>query len=105
MEGYWLTRFRFGTTLGQGIAMLHDGELVGGDFEHIWSGTYEEDGPRVHATIRVIPSVSTPEQILARDQPIILILSGYCSNEFARLEGYRQDRRELRYLIEMRKCK
>jgi hypothetical protein len=105
MKGYWLTHYKFGTTSGQGIAFLHEGELVGGDCEHIWSGTYEEDGSTVDATIRVVPAVSSLEaEALARDQPVVLLLSGYCTEEFARLEGYAEHRKDSRCEIEMRKC-
>jgi hypothetical protein len=106
MEGYWLTHYKFGTTSGRGIAMLHEGELVGGDGEHVWRGTYAEDGPTVDATIRVVPGVSSEEvDALARDQPVILLLSGYCTEEFARLEGYAEHRKDQRVEIEMRKCR
>ena len=106
MKGYWLTHYKFGTVSGHGIAMLHEGELVGGDCEHIWSGTYEENGSTLDATIRVVPAVSSREvEALALDQPVILLLSGYCTEEFAWLEGYAEHRKDRRCEIEMRKCK
>jgi hypothetical protein len=106
MEGYWQTHYEVGTTRGDGIAMLHDGELLGGDLEHVWSGTYEEDGPRLYMRIRIVPYVSTlEEEIMARDQPIIVSLSGYCTEDFARLEGSAEHRKDLRIEIMLRKCK
>ena len=36
---------------------------------------------------------------------MILLLSGYCIDEFARLEGNVEGRQELRFRIKMRKCK
>jgi hypothetical protein len=105
VEGYWLTHYKFGMASGLGIAMLHQGELMGGDCEHIWSGVYEEDGSTINVIIRVVPAVSSQEvEALARDQPVILLLSGYCTEEFARLEGYPEHRKDQRCEVEMRKC-
>ena len=106
MEGYWLTHFDAGARHGDGIAMLHEGELVGGDLEHLWSGTYEEQGPRVLARIRIVPCVSTAEEeTMARERPVILSLAGYCTEEYARLEGHPDGREEDRFEVTMRKCK
>ena len=106
MEGYWLTRYDAGAAHGEGIAMLHAGELLGGDLEHVWRGTYEEEGPRVFAHIRIAPFVSREEEeTMARDKPLILSLEGYCTDEFARLEGHPDQREDLLFQVEMRKCK
>jgi hypothetical protein len=106
MEGYWLTHYRVGKTQGDGMVLMQEGELQGGDLDHMWSGTYEEEGPRVHADIRIVPVMSSPEEeIMAREQPTIVHLSGYCIEEFARLEGSPEDRKDQWFEIVMRKCK
>lgn len=106
MEGYWLTHYESGTAHGDGIVMLHEGELVGGDLEHTWAGTYEEDPPKVYARIRISPFVSRPEEgSMARDQPVIMSLSGFCTDELATLDGHPDGREEMRYHVEMRKCR
>lgn len=106
MEGYWLTHFEAGKRQGDGIAMLHAGELVGGDIEHLWSGTYEEEGRHVIARIRIVPCVSCPEEeTMAREKPVILSLEGYCTEDFARLEGHPDGREEERFEVTMRKCR
>lgn len=106
MEGYWLTHYETGTSRGDGIAMLSKGELLGGDLEHVWSGTYEEEGSKLYARIRIVPFVSSPEEeLMAREQPIILSLQGYCTEEYARLEGHPDHREDERFEVEMRKCK
>lgn len=106
MEGYWLTRYDVGKTHGDGIAILSKGELLGGDLEHMWSGTYEEEGPKLYARIRIVPFVSRPEEeTMAREQPMIVSLQGYCTEDFARLEGHPEHREDLPFRIEMRKCK
>jgi len=106
MEGYWKFHYEIGATEGDGIAMLHEGELVGGDFEHVWTGTYEEDRPALNARIRITPSVSSEEEkIMARDKPRIFSLRGYCTEDFAALEGIAEHCTDQRIAITMRKCK
>ena len=106
MEGYWLTHYVAGSTHGEGIAMLHSGELVGGDLEHLWNGSYEEEGPRVYARIRIVPCVSrAEEESMAREKPLIVTLHGYCTEHFARLEGHAEGREDLPFEVKMRKCR
>ena len=106
MEGYWLTHYDAGAVHGDGNAMLHGGELLGGDLEHIWSGSYEEEGPKLYARIRIAPFVTRQEEgTMAREKPMILSLKGYCTEEFARLEGHPDQREDLMFQVEMRKCK
>jgi hypothetical protein len=106
MEGYWLLNYNTGKTSGDGIAMLHEGELVGGDLDHLWSGTYERQGPKLTARIGITPVLSSPEEeIMAREHPLIVNLSGYCTDDFARLEGNVEHETDLRFEITMRKCK
>lgn len=106
MEGYWKFHYEIGAANGDGIAMLHDGELVGGDFEHVWTGIYEEDRPALRARIRITPSVSSEEEkIMARDKPLIFSLRGYCTEDFAALEGSAEHCKDQRIAITMRKCK
>lgn len=106
MEGYWTTHFEAGLVHGDGIAMLHDGELVGGDFEHVWTGTYEESGRNLLARIRIVPSVSSEEEeTMAREKPVIYSLHGYCTEDFAALEGIAEHRKDQHIEITMRRCK
>jgi hypothetical protein len=106
MEGYWLTHYDAGATHGDGIAMLHAGEFLGGDLEHVWSGTYEEEGAKVYARIRIAPFVSRLEEVtMAREKPMILSLRGYCTEHFARLEGHPDQREDLPFQVTMRKCR
>ena len=106
MEGYWLTHYDAGKAHGDGIAMLSKGELLGGDLEHVWSGTYEEEGSKLYARIRISPFVSRPEEeTMAREQPMILSLQGYCTEDYARLEGHPDQREDLPFEVELRKCK
>lgn len=106
MEGYWLTHYDAGAAHGEGMAMLHAGELLGGDMEHFWSGTYEEEGARIYARIRIVPFVSREErETMAREKPMILSLQGICAEDFAMLEGHPDEREDLPFHVEMRKCR
>ena len=106
MEGYWLTHFETIKSRGDGISMLRDGELLGGDLDHIWSGTFEEDGTKISARIRIDPVVSSPaEELAAREPPTILVVGGYCTADFARLEGCAEHNKDLHFDITLRKCK
>lgn len=111
MDGYWTIHYEIGAAHGDGIAMLHDGEFVGGDFEHAFTGTYEADELKadeatLSARIRIAPSVSSEEErIMAREKPLIFSLHGYRTGDFAALEGAAEHRKDQRVAIIMRKCK
>ena len=106
MEGYWTTHFEAGTTRGDGIAMLKGGELLGGDLEHIWSGSYEEEGNRLTMRIRLSPFVTREEEgTMARELPVIMSLEGTCTEESASLSGHPDHRADLLVRVEMRKCR
>ena len=106
MEGYWLTHYRAGPRHGEGIVMMHAGELLGGDLEHVWRGTYEEEEGRLTSRIRIVPFVSREEEgTMAREMPIILTLTGTCTENTAHLEGHPDAREDLLYHVEMQRCR
>jgi hypothetical protein len=106
MKGYWLAHYDSGDRHGEGIAMLSGGELLGGDLEHVWTGTYEEEPPKLYARIRIVPFVSRQEEAtMAREKPVILNLNGFCTDEFATLDGYPEGREEEPFHVEMRRCR
>ncbi|HTW62715.1 MAG TPA: hypothetical protein VMD55_12985 [Terracidiphilus sp.] len=105
MEGYWLAHYDSGARHGEGMVMLRGGELLGGDLEHVWSGTYEEESPKLYARIRIVPFVSCAEErTMARELPVIVNLSGFCTSEFATLEGGPEGREGESFHVEMRRC-
>ena len=106
MDGYWLAHYDSGTRHGEGIMMLRGGDLMGGDLEHVWTGTYEEEPPKLYARIRIVPFVSCAEErTMAREQPEIVNLSGFCTEEYATLEGCPEGRMGETFHVEMRKCR
>ncbi len=42
---------------------------------------------------------------MAREKPMIVSLEGYCTEAFARLEGYPDHREDVLFHVEMRKCR
>ncbi len=106
MEGYWLTHYRAGPSHGEGIMMMHNGELLGGDLEHVWRGTYEQEGSRLYVRIRIVPFVTRDEEeLMARDRPLLLSLEGTCTEDDARLEGHPDEREDLPFHVELRRCR
>jgi hypothetical protein len=105
MEGYWRFHYEIGTIEGYGIAMLHDGDLVGADVEHVWTGTYKENGPALILRIRVRPAVCINDETADRPKPSILFLTGYHTKTFAALEGGVKRDTNLRIALTLRKCK
>lgn len=106
MNGYWLAHYDSGARHGEGIVMLRGGDLMGGDLEHVWTGTYEEESPKLYARIRIAPFVSREEETtMAREQPVIVNLSGFCTDEYATLEGSPEGSNAEPFHVEMRKCR
>lgn len=106
MEGYWLAHYDSGARHGEGMVMLRGGDLLGGDLEHVWTGTYEEESPKLYARIRIVPFVSCAEErSMARELPVIVNLSGFCTEEFATLEGCPEGRDAESFHVEMRRCR
>lgn len=105
MEGFWFVHLQLGTHSCEGVAILNSGVLLGSDLEHCWNGTYDEDGTMVSARIRLVPTVSTAEEdVMAREQPIVLSLAGQCADSFARLDGGPVDQENIHCELTMRKC-
>ncbi|MGA7887201.1 MAG: hypothetical protein WCA44_15790 [Acidobacteriaceae bacterium] len=106
MDGYWLAHYDSGSRHGEGMVILRGGDLLGGDLEHIWTGTYEDESPKLYARIRIVPFVSCAEErSMAREQPVIVNLSGFCTEEFATLEGCPEGRDAESFHVDMRKCR
>ena len=55
MEGIWYAHFKTGESNGVGVAVLHNGQIEGGDPAHTYSGSYQEEGPNLYANVRVSP--------------------------------------------------
>ncbi len=104
MKGLWIAHFNAGAAHGNGIAVFRDGEILGGDFAHVWTGTYEEEGERLYARIRVAPFTTHREmEPMVHDRPMMVTLRGSCDEHDAMLSGH-PDESEVSVSIEMHKA-
>jgi len=102
MEGIWYAHFTSGEVHGQGLAVLHDGKIEGGDPTHMYTGSYREDGPHVYADVCVSPyaGASLPTDIT---HPVTYFLQGSVSGNSARIAGHADNRPDVRILVELHK--
>ncbi len=92
MNGLWIAHFDAGPAHGNGLAVCREGEVLGGDFAHTWTGTYQEEGAKLYARIRVAPYVPHGEvEPPAADEPRMVTLQGRYTENDAVLEGHADD--------------
>jgi hypothetical protein len=104
MNGLWIAHFNAGPAHGNGLAVFRAGEILGGDFAHTWIGTYQEEGEKLFARVRVAPYVSTQNgEPVVPDRPVTMTLQGDCSDVDAHLTGHADDN-EVMVSIEMHKA-
>jgi hypothetical protein len=102
VNGVWIAHFNTGAAHGSGIAVLRQGEILGGDFYHSWSGTYEEEGSRLYARVRVQRNLIDQEPA-GGEKPFMLTFSGSHSGLDAALTG-RADENQTAVDIELHKA-
>lgn len=103
MNGLWVAHFNAGPAHGNGLAVFRAGEILGGDLAHTWTGTYQEEGNRLYARIRVSPYVSKQNgEPVVPELPVMLTLSGVCGEHDAVLNGH-ADQSDVAVSIEMHK--
>ena len=102
MEGIWYEHFTSGPTQGEGLAVLRNGEIFGGDPSHTYKGSYQEDGINLYANVQVAPYVgsSIPLDI---DHPVSLFLTGSVHGDVAHVSGHFDNRRDVMVQVELRK--
>lgn len=104
MNGLWVAHFDAGPAHGNGLAVFREGEVLGGDFAHTWTGTYKEEGSRLYARVRVAPYVTAHDgEPVVPDRPVELTLSGSCDEHDAVLTGH-ADESEVAVTIEMHRA-
>ena len=55
LNGLWHTHFVAGPAHGDGMAVLRDGEILGGDPTYTYTGSYRLDGAFLYANVRREP--------------------------------------------------
>jgi len=89
MNGLWIAHYkRADGSDGNGIVMFRAGEIMGGDFVRVWTGTFEEEGSHLSARLRVVPCMSREERgTMAKEKPIMVTLTGCFGERDAVLTG------------------
>jgi hypothetical protein len=103
MEGLWYTHFTAGPVHGDGLAVLRNGEILGGDPAHTYSGSYNSDGPNLYAQVRVSPHVTadTPSDL---DRPVNVFFKGSIAGDSAIVIGHPDRHRELNIAVELHRA-
>ncbi len=102
MKGLWIAHFNAGPAHGNGIAVLRDGEVLGGDLTHTWIGTYQEEGKKFYARVQVAPYNESHggEEPMGPERLVMVTLTGERRAEDVTLSGH-ADESEVQVTIEM----
>jgi hypothetical protein len=100
MNGLWIAHFDAGEAHGKGIAVLHGGEILGGDFAHTWVGSYRQEGSSLYARVRVAPYNGHAAAEEHPEKPVMITLTGTNTGQDARLAGH-ADESDVAVSIEM----
>jgi hypothetical protein len=103
MEGLWYMHFTAGKVEGDGLAVLRDGEILGGDQACIYAGSYREDGKLLYANVRVTPYSRSrvPSNI---KHPITLFLQGMLTENTASVSGHADHIPALEVTVELHRA-
>src|SRR5579871_6015068 len=100
MEGIWYTHFSAGPVQGDGVAVLHDGEIQGADPSHTYVGSYQEDGSNLYANVRVSPYAGATVPV-EMEHPVTLFLKGSVNGNSAKIAGHPNNRPDVMVSVEM----
>jgi len=100
MQGLWYAHFTAGPVQGDGLAVLRDGEILGGDMAHTYSGSYREDGSLLYANVEVSPyqRSNTPADLA---HPVTFFLKGAVVGDSANISGHPDNRPDLAVSVEL----
>ena len=103
MEGLWYAHFSAGPVQGDGLAVLRNGEILGGDFSHTYTGSYQEDGTHLYANVLVSPHASgnTPVE---RERPVTFFLKGTLTGDLATVTGHPDDKPDLKVEVQLHRA-
>lgn len=102
MEGIWYAHFIAGSNQGEGLAVLRNGEILGGDPRHTYEGSYQEDGTHIYANVKVAPYAGSH---IATDieHPFSLFLKGSIVGDMARVSGHPNNHPDVLVSVELHK--
>lgn len=103
MEGLWYAHFTAGQLKGDGLAVLQNGEVLGGDSLHIYKGSYQADGTHLYANVRVSPH-QAPDLLPDMEHPVNVFLKGSITGDTATISGHPDRHDDIRIAVELRKA-
>ena len=100
MEGVWYTHFSAGPVQGDGLAVLRDGEILGGGPVHTYKGSYQSDGSNLYANVCVSPylGANVPSDL---DRPVTFFLRGSVAGNSAVVSGHPDHKPDLTVAVEL----
>jgi len=99
MEGIWYAHFAAGPVQGDGIAVLRQGEILGGDPIHTYTGSYSSDGSNLYANVQVSPYAGRVASDLKH--PLQFFLQGSLAGTSATVSGHADNKPDLRIVVEL----
>jgi hypothetical protein len=100
MEGLWYAHFSAGQVQGDGMAVLRDGEILGGDPAHTYTGSYQLDGTNLYANVCVSPYAGAPLPVDI-DRPVTFFLRGSVAGNSATVSGHPNNKPDLMVAVEL----
>lgn len=101
-DGLWYAHFSAGEVQGDGMAVLHDGQLLGGDPSHTYTGSYTSDGPELYLNVRVSPYEGHIPTDMTR--PVEFVLWGSASGDDAKVSGCADRNRNLKVVVDLHRA-
>jgi hypothetical protein len=103
MEGLWYAHFNAGPVQGDGMAVLSEGKILGGDLAHTYVGSYQSDGPDLYANVCVSPysGAHVPAML---EHPITFFLRGSLSGDSAKVSGHADNKPDVQVEIELHRA-
>lgn len=103
MEGLWHTRFSAGPAHGDGIVVLRNGEVLGGDASHIYVGSYQTDGPLVYLNVRVSRWLEENAAV-SPEAPQAFLFSGSVHGDSAVVSGHPDNHLDVTVAVELHRA-
>ncbi len=100
MEIVWYVRYSTECDERNGMIVSRDGEIVGADRAHTYTGTYKVSGTHVSAAVFVTPS-HEHESISNSSESVRLILAGTVKDRTALLHGHLDHHPEIDVTVEL----
>ena len=94
MEGIWYAHFTAGPVQGDGMAVLRNGEILGGDPAHTYKGSYQEEGSNLFANVCVSPYAGS-KMPADMEHPLTFFLRGSIKGDSASMAGHPSNRPDL----------